>query len=147
MGALSLPPVIVTQLRRIEHPKGSVYHAIRASDNGFAGFGEAYFTTVLQGETKGWKQHTAMQMNLVVPVGEVEFHLRAGDEGETQNHVLGDLNYARLTVPPGYWVAFTGRGTGLNLVLNVASLPHDPAEAVNLPLETFPLAAGNKCLN
>lgn len=139
MGTLNLLPVIVTPLRRIEHPKGDVYHAMKASDVGFAGFGEAYFTTVIPGETKGWKQHTVMQMNLVVPVGEVEFHVRAGDEGETQSYMLGDSNYARLTVPPGHWVALTGRGVGLNLVLNVASLTHDPAEAINLPLETFPL--------
>lgn len=142
MGALTLPPVIVTPLRRIEHPKGNVYHAMKVSDDGFAGFGEAYFTTVIPGETKGWKQHIAMHMNLVVPVGEVEFHVRAGDDGETHCYTLGDSNYARLTVPPGHWVAFTGRGAGLNLVLNLASLPHAPSEAVNLPLEAFPLVAG-----
>jgi len=144
MGTLILPPVLVTPLRRIEHPKGNVFHAMKVTDTGFAGFGEAYFTTVIPGETKGWKQHTAMQMNLVVPVGEVVFHVRAGDDGETQRHVLGDSNYARLTIPPGHWVAFTGLGTGLNLVLNVASLPHDPEEAINLPLETFPLATGGQ---
>lgn len=141
MGALKIPPVILTPLRRIEHPKGDVYHAVKASDDGFAGFGEAYFTSIIRGETKGWKQHTAMQINLVVPVGEVVFYVRAGDDGETQCVVLGESNYARLTVPPGHWVAFSGQSAGLNLVLNVASLPHDPAEVLNLPLETFPLAA------
>ncbi|MFY7865012.1 dTDP-4-dehydrorhamnose 3,5-epimerase [Roseateles sp.] len=135
--------MIVTPLRRIEHPKGCIYHAMKATDAGFAGFGEAYFTTVIQGETKGWKQHTRMQMNLVVPVGEVAFHLRASDEGETIRHVAGDSRYVRLTVPAGYWVAFTGLGQGLNLVLNLASLAHDPEEAINLPIEAFPLAKGD----
>lgn len=142
MGGLIFPPVIATPLKRIINPKGDIYHAMKASDAGFAGFGEAYFTTVIFDETKGWKKHTSMQMNLIVPVGDVEFHVRAGDGGKTQCYVLGNSNYSRLTVPPGYWVAFTGRGVELNLVLNIASIPHDPAEAINLPLETFPLLEG-----
>ncbi len=134
-----MPPIIITPLQRIEHPKGNIYHAMKLSDAGFAGFGEAYFTTVTPGETKGWKQHTAMQMNLIVPVGDVEFHIRAGEHGKTSRHLIGDSNYVRLTVPPGYWVAFAGRGSGLNLVLNLASLVHDPKEAINRPLDAFPL--------
>lgn len=132
--------VMVTPLRRIENEKGDVYHAMKASDPGFAGFGEAYFTTVMFRQTKGWKQHTAMHMNLIVPVGDVEFHLRACDNGASIRYLVGVSNYVRLTVPPGYWVAFTGVGSGLNLVLNLASLEHDPAEAINCPLDTFPLA-------
>ncbi len=45
--------------------------------------------------------------------------------------------YQRLTIPPGYWVAFGGVGEDLNLLLNIASLPHDPNESRSLPLETF----------
>lgn len=141
MGALNLPPVIVTPLPRVAHPKGDIYHAIKSSDPGFVGFGEAYFTSIIPVETKGWKQHKTMQLNLVVPIGEVEFHVRAGNDGKTQRYVLGESNYARLTVPPGYWVAFTGRGDVLSFVLNVASIAHDPAEAINVPLDTFPLTA------
>jgi dTDP-4-dehydrorhamnose 3,5-epimerase len=138
MDALKLPAVVVSPLRRIEHPKGDIYHAMKASDAGFAGFGEAYFTTIVEGEIKGWKKHTAMQMNLVVPTGEVLFLVHDESAGETSQYVIGASNYARLTVPPGYWVAFRGLAAGLNLVLNVASLEHDPDEARNVPLETFP---------
>ena len=46
----------VTPLKQIFHPKGDVYHALKASDNTFVGFGEVYFTTINQGETKGWKK-------------------------------------------------------------------------------------------
>lgn len=129
----------VTQLRQIFHPKGDIYHAMKASDKGYAGYGEAYFTTVHQAETKGWKRHTRMQMNLVVPVGSVRFYLHDEVTGKTTAHTLGQENYARLTVPPGFWMAFQGMGHGLNLVCNLASIEHDPTEAVNMPLETYSL--------
>jgi dTDP-4-dehydrorhamnose 3,5-epimerase len=136
----ALTPFTLTPLARIAHPKGDVYHAMKATDVGYAGFGEAYFTTVHHGVTKGWKQHTRMVMNLVVVAGEVTFHLHDAATGVTTSHALGDGNYARLTVPPGWWMAFTGTGTGTNLVCNLASIPHDPAEAVNVDLATYPVS-------
>lgn len=141
MDALTRPaPLTVTPLARIAHPQGDVYHAMKASDDGYAGFGEAYFTTVHHGVTKGWKQHTRMVMNLVVVAGDVTFHLHDASTGETVSHCLGAQHYARLTVPPGWWMAFTGTAPGLNLVCNLASIAHDPTEAVNVPLATYPLA-------
>jgi dTDP-4-dehydrorhamnose 3,5-epimerase len=130
---------LLTPLRQIAHPNGDVYHAMKASDAGFAGFGEAYFTTVHYGAMKGWKQHTKMYMNLIVPVGSVCFYLHDEKTGSTTQYELGANNYARLTVPPGFWMAFSGVGAGLNLVCNLASIPHDPAEAINVPIETYPL--------
>jgi dTDP-4-dehydrorhamnose 3,5-epimerase len=137
---MSLVP-FVTPLKRIVHPKGDVFHAMKASDPGFAGFGEAYFTTVYPGDTKGWKAHTRMHMNLVVPVGTVRFYLHDEQNGTTTVYEIGEHNYVRLTVPPGIWMAFSGVGDGLNLVLNLASIEHDPAEATNVPLETYRLKA------
>lgn len=137
----SLPPITITPLRRIEHPKGDVFHGMKVSDAGYAGFGEAYFTTVVAGETKGWKQHSEMTMNLIVPLGMVRFHIHNADTGQTLSYDIGAANYQRLTVPPRYWVAFQGLTTDTNLVLNVASLEHNPAEAVNVSLETYPLGS------
>ncbi|MBU2838612.1 dTDP-4-dehydrorhamnose 3,5-epimerase [Acidithiobacillus thiooxidans] len=130
--------IIITPLRRVVHPKGDVLHALKACEKSYTGFGEAYFTTVMSGETKGWKKHLRMTMNLVVPVGNVCFYFRQ-DNGKTESINLGETNYQRLTVSPGLWVAFRGLSNGLNLVLNVADLEHDPVEAVNVPLETYAL--------
>lgn len=131
----------LTPLKRIFHPKGDVFHVMKASDSGFAGFGEAYFTTVHHGVTKGWKRHERMQMNLVVPIGAICFYLHDETSGKTGRYLLDAENYARLTVPAGYWMAFEGVGTELNLVCNLASIEHDPEEARNVPLETYPLEA------
>lgn len=139
--------ILLTPLRRIPVPRGDVFHAIKASAPGFAGFGEAYFTTVETGAVKGWKRHREMTMNLVVPTGAVEFVLFDGEPGEqggTFRSIIlspaSDESYQRLTVPPGLWVAFAGRGGqdgGPNLVLNFASIEHRPDEADNRPLEDF----------
>jgi len=80
-----------------------------------------------------------MTLNLIVPVGTIRFHLRADDGSVAECIQLGEAHYARLTVPPGVWMAFAGIGATLNLLLNIASIPHDPDEAVTLPLEHFPV--------
>ena len=54
---------------------------------------------------------------------------------------LGSEHYGRLTVPPGVWMAFHGLGSELNLVFNLASIEHDPEEALTAPLERFPFGS------
>lgn len=119
--------------------KGDIYHGVKQSDVGYSGFGEAYFTTIHKGEIKGWKKHSLMQMNLVVPVGAVRFYIFDEKVNKTVYFDLGEANYQRLTVPPGYWVAFAGLGDGKNLILNLSDILHNPSESVTVDLQTFPL--------
>ena len=135
-----LEGVSITPLKKIHHPKGDVYHALKCTDDSFAEFGEAYFTTVHHGDLKGWKQHTKMVMNLVVPVGEVGFHFYNQSTSKGAFVKVGASNYVRLTVQPGVWMAFEGMANDLNLVLNIASIPHDPNEAINVAIDSFPLS-------
>lgn len=136
-----LSGVQLTALAEISGELGSVLHVISATAPGFSGFGEAYFSTVRQGAIKGWKKHTEMACNLVVPVGEVRFVLfddRAGSStsGQFQEIVLSRKPYRRLTIPAGMWFSFEGRAEHLNLVLNVASVPYSPGEGLSLPLDS-----------
>lgn len=123
-GAIIYPSKIIS------HPKGNVLHGLKRSDEGFVDFGEAYFSTVLRGEIKGWKKHLRMSMNLLVPAGTIRFHLESDLGGGTEHIELGEGNYQRLFVPPGIWVAFEGIGTSTNLLMNLASIEHDPTESV-----------------
>jgi len=125
--------VTLTPLKQIFNPKGDVFHAVKKSDQGFKGFGEAYFSTVHSGIIKGWKKHTKMTLNLIVPTGSIEFVCFDGESFESV--VLSQDNYQRLTVLPGVWVAFRGKSEGFNLLLNVASIEHDPAESESCGLE------------
>lgn len=131
--------VILTPLKQIIHPKGNIYHGMKKSDIGFKSFGEAYFSTVIKDEIKGWKKHTKMILNIVVPVGEVEFIIFDDrKESKTYNEFfsvcLSQNNYQRLTVPPGVWMAFRGKEENTNMLLNLASIEHDPSEAITKEL-------------
>lgn len=125
--------VILTPLKQISNPKGDIFHGMKKSDNGYDGFGEAYFSTINKDDIKGWKQHTLMTLNLVVPVGEIEFVVYNEDIKEFFNVKLSQNNYQRLTVKPNLWMAFQGVGE-YNMLLNLASIEHDPNEAVNIEL-------------
>ncbi len=131
--------ITLNRLSVIYHPKGDVMHALKKSDNGFAGFEEAYFTTIKYGEIKGWKLHKKMTMNLIVPSGSVMFFIYNELLNKTFNYELGSSCYNRLTISPMLWVAFKGQSSGLNLILNLSNLEHDPEEAENAPLDTFKL--------
>lgn len=125
--------IILTPLKQIHNPKGDIFHAMKKSDNGFDGFGEAYFSTIHKDDIKGWKKHTEMTLNLVVPVGEIEFVLYDENKKEFFSVKLSQSNYQRLSVKPGVWMAFRGCDI-YNMLLNLASIEHDSQEAVNIDL-------------
>lgn len=126
--------VTLTPLKQIKHPKGDIFHAMKASDDGFFGFGEVYFSTVNQGEVKGWKKHTEMTLNLVVVTGEIEFVVY--DDNSFYSVNLSKNNYQRLTVEPGLWLAFRGVSVE-NMLLNLASIEHNANESENVDLYDF----------
>ena len=126
--------VILTPLKQIHHPKGDVFHAMKKSDAGFNGFGEAYFSTIHKSDIKGWKKHTLMTLNLIVPLGEIEFIIYNGTTFFSTK--LSQTNYQRLTIAPNLWVAFRGLQT-TNMLLNLANIEHDPLEAENCILENI----------
>lgn len=142
MGEVNRTRASMSPLRVIAHPKGDIRHALKASDASFRGFGEAYFTTILPNQTKGWKKHLRMHMNLVVVQGEVALHVHDDTLGTTETFVLGTEpeKYGRLNVPPGLWMAFSGLSSTPSLMLNLASIEHDPDEAVNVELQTYPIS-------
>lgn len=131
MGEVNVSDIFLTPLARIETPGGDVLHALKSIDMGFCGFGEAYFSWVEAGAIKAWKRHNRMTMNLVVPVGCVRFVFHGTDSHGNESYrveEIGEKRYARITVPPGIWFGFQGIGTPKNLVLNIASICHDPGE-------------------
>ena len=133
--------VTITPLKIIAGENGSVMHGLKADESTFDGFGEAYFSSVKFGAIKGWKRHTRMTLNLVVPVGIIRFVIyddRKDSPGYQlfEEYSLGpEVNYARLTIEPGLWMAFQGQAEGLNLLLNLASMRHEPSEAEQLPID------------
>ena len=137
MGTMTLATILLTPLSRIATTGGDVLHAMKQSDAGYDGFGEAYFSWVAVGAVKAWKRHMRMTMNIVVPVGQVRFVFLSANAGggiAFRVEEIGVDRYARITVPPGIWFGFQGLGIPQSLVLNIASIPHDPNEVERLAL-------------
>ncbi len=125
--------VILTPLKQIYNPKGDIFHAMKKSDDGFDGFGEAYFSTVHKDDIKGWKKHTKMTLNLIVPFGNIEFVVYDETSKEFFSVQLSQDNYQRLTVKPNLWMAFRGLEEN-SMLLNLASIEHNPSEAENIEI-------------
>ena len=138
MGVVSLDDILITPLKRIPTVGGDVMHGLKKSDNGFNGFGEVYFSWVEQGAIKAWKCHQHMTLNLVVPVGEVNFvfHL-TNKKNIFRTEIIGEERYVRLTVPPGIWFGFQGLTSGYSLVMNVIDVEHDPDEVLRKETSEF----------
>jgi len=75
-----------------------------------------------------------MTLNIIVPIGEILFVIYDESKNKFQEYKIGKENYQRLTIPPGFWVAFKGISTS-NMLLNIASIEHDPNEAINCPID------------
>ena len=135
--------VILSPQKIINTVGGNVLHVIKNQDKTFSGFGEAYFSLVNNRVVKGWKRHTKMIMNLVVPIGEIQFVIFDDRKNSKtyknyQEIVLSINNYCRLTVPPMLWIAFKGKGDQMNILLNVANIQHSTDEVENKSLESIP---------
>ena len=128
--------IILTPLNQIHHPKGDIYHAMKKSDDGFDGFGEAYFSTVHKNDIKGWKKHRDMTLNLLVPIGEIKFVVYNEDLKEFFSVKISQNNYQRLTIKPNLWLAFKGIDEN-SMLLNIASIEHDPNESENMELTSI----------
>ena len=129
--------VRLTPLAVIPLEAGNVMHAMQRSSDGFAGFGEAYFSWIAPGVTKGWKRHRTMTLNFVVPVARspLPSSTRTPASGAATSSVRRPMPGS--TVPPGLWMAFRGRAALQSLVLNIADIEHDPAEADSMPEASF----------
>jgi dTDP-4-dehydrorhamnose 3,5-epimerase len=119
----------ISPLKQIAVPGGNVFHAMKNSDKGYNGFGEAYFSNIEPKAIKAWKRHKEMTLNLIVPVGTIRFVIYDDRKTSTSfdcfNEVtLSQENYHRLTVPPMVWMGFQCVGNVAAMVLNIASIPH-----------------------
>ena len=121
--------VIKTSLNKISVEGGDVYHAMKKSDGVFEKFGEAYFSWINSEAIKGWKRHQKMVSNFIVPHGKIKVVIFDDSVSQFEKFVLSPENYLRLTIPSNLWVAFQGIDRNPSLLLNIASIKHDPAEA------------------
>ena len=124
----------IKPLKQINVEGGNVLHALKASEEEFYGFEEAYFSTIKINKIKAWKRHLRMTMNLIVPVGEVQFNFYNQEKKLLSNTIIGERNYSRITVPPMTWFGFRGLASSTSYILNISNKFHDPSEVERKPL-------------
>ena len=145
----TLEGVLLTPLSIVATSGGDVMHAMKKSNVGYFGFGEAYFSQVESGVIKAWKRHHEMTLNLVVPVGAIHFVLyddrhNSSTCSEFQQVTLSTENYCRLTVPPMVWVGFQGCDSNISMLLNIANIEHSPDEVEHNELNNINYNWGKK---
>lgn len=135
--------VSITKLKQIKNPLGDIFHVLKKNELIEFNFGEAYFSFIEYNAIKPWKKHSKMTLNLVVPIGKIKF-VCFDDRKESRTYleyneyIIGpDVNYSRLTIEPGIWMAFQGVGQSTNMLLNIADIEHDPEESIRCDINNF----------
>ena len=116
---------------------GNVLKIIDNKSPGYSRFGEAYFSFINYNKIKGWKKHTKMKMNLVVPFGKVQFVFYNHINQKFKKVTIGETNYKRITVEPGIWFAFKGLSKKKNIILNISNIKHSPNESESIELKSI----------
>ena len=137
MDKQDLRKITITPLRQIAVTGGDVLHALKNSDEGFMGFGEAYFSIIELNSIKAWKLHRLMTLNLVVPLGMVKFVFFDANGLQYRDEIVGDSSYKRITVPPGIWFGFKGLANPMSIILNIADIEHSEDEVERKQLSEF----------
>ena len=126
--------IIIKPLKKFNLEEGDVLHALKASEDEFHGFEEAYFSTIKKNKIKAWKRHLLMTMNLIIPIGRVQFNFYDDKKNLLKNIIVGEDNYCRITVPPMIWFGFKGLSTHTSYILNISDERHNPSEVEREPL-------------
>lgn len=134
---MNIDGVVIAPRRIIPDERGQVMHVLKNTDPEFETFGEVYFSTVYPQAVKGWHLHSRMTIHYAVPQGVIKLVLydervQSPSRGTLMEIFLGEGNYALVKVPPGVWNGFKGVGTAPALVVNCATIPHDPTEITRL---------------
>jgi dTDP-4-dehydrorhamnose 3,5-epimerase len=146
-GQNMIKDLLITPLSVIETPDGEVMHGMKNVDEGFNGFGEAYFSIVEFKAIKAWKRHQLMTLNILVPNGKIRFVFmddRKSKKAKFQEIIVSKENYCRLTIPPMIWMGFQGLSKNNSFLLNLADIAHDPDEVDKRTIDEIEYNWSNK---
>tara|TARA_B110000858_G_C17673307_1_gene412957 strand:+ start:315 stop:746 length:432 start_codon:yes stop_codon:yes gene_type:complete len=132
--------ISINKLNIIPVTGGNVMHALKANEDSFVGFGEAYFSNIEYKSIKAWKRHKTMTTNIIVPIGRIKFVFlddRSNKKNLFQEVTVSKNNYVRITIPPLIWFGFQGLYKKESTLLNIADIPHDPCEVETKNINEF----------
>ena len=141
MDQINIEGVKLSPLKKIEDERGKLLHIIRNDSDVFEKFGEVYISITNPGVVKGWKLHKEMVQNFAVPSGKMKIVLSDKREGspsfgKVDEFVLSIDNYYLLTIPNNVWYSFKAISEEPAMIVNCASLTHNPEESIVESLES-----------
>ena len=129
--------ISISPQKRIKVSGGDVLHVLKSTDSEYRQFNEAYFSFIESGRIKAWKRHLEMTMNIVVPIGMVEFVFYDSNESFICKEIIGENQYSRLTVPPKIWFGFKCVSKKDALILNISNILHSVNEVERKDISSF----------
>ncbi len=116
-------------LRVIPDDRGRLMEMLRADDDLFIQFGQAYLTAAYPGVVKGWHYHKKQTDHFVVVRGMMKIvcyddRKNSSTCGQVNEFFLGDHNPQLLQIPPLVWHGFK-------------CISDHEALCINLPTETY----------
>ena len=129
--------ISISPQKRIKVIGGDVLHVLKSTDNEYRQFNEAYFSFIESGRIKAWKRHLEMTMNIVVPIGMVEFVFYDSNKNFICKEIIGENQYSRLTVPPKIWFGFKCVSKKDALILNISNILHSANEVERKDISSF----------
>jgi dTDP-4-dehydrorhamnose 3,5-epimerase len=119
-------------LRVMEDERGAVLHMIRKDSKEFYKFGELYFSEILPGAIKAWKNNSKLTQLITVPRGKIRLviyddRLNSKSKGELQVIDLGRPDsYQLVKIPPKLWYGFKCISDNAALIANCIDDIHSP---------------------
>lgn len=110
--------------------RGRLFEVLRADDDLFRAFGQAYITTAYPGVVKAWHMHKLQTDNMCVVRGNVRFVLYDPREsspthGQVAEFSFSDENRMLLQIPPDVYHGFKNVGAEEAYVLNIPTEPYN----------------------
>ena len=115
---------LISNVDIVKGSETSIIKFMQNSDEGYKGFGEAYFSLVPCGVERYWKIHKKATCNFLVPCGRVVFVVADHGFSSWSFVELGGEPQKRLTIPPMNWYGFQGVGVSGSIIANIIDITH-----------------------
>jgi dTDP-4-dehydrorhamnose 3,5-epimerase len=130
---IEIEGVKIKKLRVIPDERGWLMEILRADDELFERFGQAYLSAVYPDVVKGWHFHKVQRDNLCVIKGMAKLVLYDGREhsptkGGLLELFIGERNPLLVSIPPGVLHGMKGVGSEAAMFINIPTEPYNYSE-------------------
>ena len=134
--------VHIKQLKRIVDDRGYLMEILRADDEQFIQFGQAYISACFPGIVKAWHCHRKQWDNFCCVAGNTKVGLYddrpdSSTRGQAQSFVIGQLNPVLIRIPPMVWHGMAAIGSETSVVLNIPTELYNYEEPDELRRDPF----------